>query len=366
MADWVKWVSDLMGAVNAQWDALKVSVKQQLGIRDPIYVMPYYGYGTPQKLRIKGRVLQDEGLSLREENAPIWKNLVTMYRRFETDEVPGAPIRIQIGDQQQEVVTDAEGYFDAEIDLHSQLAVDRLWQPIQIELLLDEPTVVDDSVVAEAIVVSEQAKFGVISDIDDTIMHTAATDFLKMIRIAYLGNEQTRRPFEGVPEFYQALQQGESDNAGNPIFYVSSSAWNMYDLFAKFMKFNAIPKGPILLREIELAPDNLLSFDHEAHKREQIRPILEQFSDLSFILIGDTGQKDADIYRQIAEDYPGRILAIYLRNVTPQNRDRLQQLAALQAPLQQQSVDYLVFSHTSELAQHVASKGWTTQRNPQD
>lgn len=362
MTDWIKWVSDAMGAINAQWDTLKNSVTRALGIQDPIRIMPYFGYGTPQKLHVKGRVLQDEGLSLREEDAPLWKNLLNMYRRFETDEVPGTPVQIRIGQQQHQVTTDTEGYFDVAIDLQPILEGDRLWEAVQLKLLSENPAVISDSFTAEAIVVSERAEFGVISDIDDTIMHTAATDVLKMIAIAYLGNERTRRPFEGVPEFYQALQQGHSGQAGNPIFYVSSSAWNMYDLFAKFLKFNNVPKGPFLLREIELAPDNLLSFDHEAHKREQIQPILEEFPELRFILIGDTGQKDAEIYQQLAQDYPNRIMAIYLRNVTPHDRDRLRQLHTLGESLQQQGIECCVFAHTTEAAQHAARQGWIAQQ----
>lgn len=352
------WVSDLTGKIDAQWDAFKRLIKKQLGIRDPIRIMPYHGYGTPQKLYVKGRVLQDEGLSLREENAPLWKNLLNMYRRFETDEVTGACLQIRVNGYQQQVMTDGEGYFNVEVELEQQLPGDRLWQPVEIEMLSEKAIAPAEPAKGEILVVSDQAEFGVISDIDDTIVHTAATDVLKMIRIAYLGNERTRRPFEGVPEFYQALQQGRSGQAGNPIFYVSSSAWNMFDLFAKFMAFNDVPKGPILLRDVELELANLLDFDHETHKREQIRPILEEYSELPFILIGDTGQKDAQIYQQIAQDYPGRIWAICLRNVTPNDADRSRQIAALGEAVEQLGTDFLVFSETSSIAHFAASHGW--------
>ncbi|MGP1383804.1 MAG: App1 family protein [Thainema sp.] len=361
MTDWIKCISDLMDEINAQWDAAKRTINKQLGIQDPIHIMPYCGYGTPQKIYLKGRVLQDEGIALREEDAPVWKNLLNMYRRFETDEVPGVPVRIHVGEQQQDVTTNDEGFFNIEIELEPNWTnCDRILQPVQMELLTDEYPTMSDSTEGNVLVVSDQAEFGVISDIDDTIMHTAATDVLKMIQIAYLGNAQTRRPFNGVPEFYQMLQQGRTGKAGNPIFYVSSSAWNMYDVFAKFMELSDVPKGPILLRDIELSPANLLNFDHESHKRELIRPILEQFSELRFILIGDTGQKDAEIYHQLAQNYPGRIMAIYLRNVTPDNKERLQQWEALGESLKAQGIEYLIFSDTLTLVNHATNQGWIT------
>ena len=69
--------------------------------------------------------------------------------------------------------------------------------------------------------VTSSAQFGVISDIDDTVVYTAASNPLEMIRIAYLGNAGSRRPFAGVAAFYQALQAGTADGgfAGNPVFY---------------------------------------------------------------------------------------------------------------------------------------------------
>ncbi|MEM1256848.1 MAG: phosphatase domain-containing protein [Cyanobacteria bacterium P01_H01_bin.21] len=362
MVDWISSASKMMGAVNQTWDSAKHHVNQKLGIQDAIHILPYRGYGTAAQLWLKGRVLQNEDIALREKDDPIWKNALNMYRRFETDEIPGVQIRASVGNQQCCITTNKEGFFEVEIDL--QQRPDSLWQPVQLEILTDDYPISSQKVQGEAIIVSEKTRFGVISDIDDTVVRTAATDLFKMIRIAYLGNEQTRQPFAGVASFYHALQRGSTGQASNPIFYVSSSAWNMYDLFDKFMSINNIPKGPILLRDIELSPENLLSFEHSSHKLEQICPVLEQFSELPFILIGDTGQQDAEIYRTLAQNYPDRILAIYLRDVVPDNRDRTAQLSEIGDSLQQQGIPFLVFAKTSAAVEHAADHGWVLPRLP--
>jgi phosphatidate phosphatase APP1 len=72
--------------------------------------MPYRGYGTTEQLYLKGRVLQDEGITHGSETTPIWKNLLNMYRRFESDEIPGARVWASYREQQQEVVADDEGF----------------------------------------------------------------------------------------------------------------------------------------------------------------------------------------------------------------------------------------------------------------
>lgn len=184
-----------------------------------------------------------------------------------------------------------------------------------------------------------------------------ANDLFKMIRIAYFGNERSRRLFDGVASFYHSLQQGVGKGEGNPIFYVSSSAWNMYDLFDKFMELNDIPAGPILLRDIELSPENLLSFDHKSHKREQIDPVFRRFPDLPFILIGDSGQKDVEIYSQIVQDSPDRILGIYIRDVLPENEERKQEIEAIAQTIRTAGVEFTLFSETYSAVKHAAKQG---------
>lgn len=355
MTDWIKCVSDLMGKSNQQWDSIKRQVNERLGIQDSICIMPYRGYGTSERIYLKGRLLEDDDITRRlEKDAALWQNLLSMYRRFETDEIPGVAIKAQVEDRVEQVLTDKEGFF--EIDLELPAGKTDLWQPVRLEICTDKYPVVEKETQAEAVVVSDQARFGVISDIDDTVVRTSATNLLEMIRTAYMGNASTRDAFLGVADFYRALQQG-----GNPIFYVSSSPWNMYDLFERFMDLNDIPKGPILLRDIELSPANLLSFEHGSHKREQIEPILERFPELPLILIGDTGQKDAEIYRSLAEDYPDRILGIYLRNVTPEDCDRAQELSDMGLQLEHQGISWLVFGETAAAAAHAAERGWLAQ-----
>ncbi len=361
MAGWIEATSNAMNQVNSAWDQAKGQVEKALGIQDPLRILPYRGYGTPEWIYLKGRVLQKEGIAPRAEDAGISKNLLNMYRRFETDEVPHAKVRLSIGDRQQDIVANEEGYFETELKLELPIETSSLWQQVDLKLL-NPPPPKQDTVTAtgEVITVTPAAKFGVISDIDDTIVYTAANDLFKMIRIAYFGNERSRRLFSGVAPFYQALQQG-IENEGNPIFYVSSSPWNMYDLFDKFMALNNIPSGPILLRDIELSPANLLSFEHQSHKREQINPIFRRFPDLPFVLIGDSGQKDAEIYSQIVQDYPNRILGVYIRDVLPGDEERQQQVEAIAQKVRSAGVEFVLFSETAAVADHAIDQGWIAE-----
>jgi phosphatidate phosphatase APP1 len=129
-----------------------------------------------------------------------------------------------------------------------------------------------------------------------------------------LSNEHTRLPFEGVAEFYRALQNGAGGSENNPIFYVSSSPWNLYTLLIELFKKREIPLGPLFLKDFG-AHTIFNASDHQTHKLENIRRVLDTYPHLPFILIGDDGEQDPQIYRRIVSEYPEKIRVIYIRKV---------------------------------------------------
>jgi phosphatidate phosphatase APP1 len=180
-------------------------------------------------------------------------------------------------------------------------------------------------------------------------------DPLTMARIVVLNNPYTRVPFEGVAAFYLALRKGTVGRLYNPIFYVSSSPWNLYDLLIDFLRIHGIPLGPIFLRDVGLEPGRLVKSSHLDHKMSQIRTILETHPQLPFLLIGDSGQEDPEIYRQVVAEYPGRIKAIYIRDVALEERDIA--VNAIIKELASSGVEMVLAADTVAAAGHAASRG---------
>lgn len=193
MQDWLRTLSQVTSSIDRCVDKARGQIAHVLGIEDPFRILPYWGYGTPQNLLVKGRVLKDEGIKLKEKDPSLLENVWNMYKRFATDEVPNARIQVRLGGLDQEVTTNKEGFFELEFQVEQALDPDQFWQPVELSLLHPEASGNDVLSKAEVMVVRENARFGVISDIDDTIVHTAATDMLKMIRIVYLGNAESDR-----------------------------------------------------------------------------------------------------------------------------------------------------------------------------
>ena len=277
-----------------------------------IVITPYRGFGRADELLIRGRVLIEKRITRADAAEPLWRNILNTYRRFQSDEVAGARVVATYRDSVVESVTDDEGFFLIRLQWSSGL------QPTSgpwLEITLHLP---DFAVTAPAhiLVPTSSASYAVISDIDDTIVHTNATSLIGMAR-SVINNAHARLPFDGIADLYRALHGDR-----NPIFYVSSSPWNLYELLHDFMEINGIPHGPMFLQDWGIDEAQLILASHTEHKLAQIQSLTDYYPDLKFVLIGDSGQHDPEIYLQVIQAHPGRILAAFIRDVTPDLRDR--------------------------------------------
>jgi phosphatidate phosphatase APP1 len=368
MSNWKSVLAHFVVDVEDHFDQLKYRLGERFGANDPIMIRPYRGIGSQEKLYLKGRVLENEGVTPPEDNDSLWENLVNMYRRFESDEIPHARILARFQGDEQEVTADEEGYFEVWFRPTQPLAEDQLWQHIELELV--EPRREGQppaKAEGEVFIPPPSAQFGVISDIDDTVLQTDAAHLLHMARTVFLGNARTRLPFKGVGAFYRALFKGAhgSDKPGNggsfsfnPLFYVSSSPWNLYGLLSEFFHLQDIPIGPILfLRDWGISEEELLPTGHHSHKLKMIQNIMDVYSKLPFILIGDSGQEDPEIYAEVVQKYPQRILAIYIRNVSHELK-RPEAIRKLAKKLAETGSTLILANDTIPMAEHAAAQGW--------
>ena len=268
------------------------------------------------RCRLLGRVLERPLAGGPKENDDWWDNLVNSYRRFDSESMPGISVDLSFRGRTVTVVTDAEGYYEAEIQVEKK-PCDDLWQMAEARRSEGGPAFLQP-----VLCVPDKASFGVISDIDDTVLESNVSHWQTAIQITFLRNARTRKPLEGVGKLYHAFQQGRDGSGLNPIFYVSASPWNVYDLLVDFMDLNDIPPGPIMLRDIDLDRASLLHSAGPHSKLAKIHAIIERYPALNWVLVGDSGQIDAELYAQTVEKYPGRIIAVYIRDIDPASESK--------------------------------------------
>ncbi len=293
--------------------------------KDPLQVISFQSYGTDNHLYARGRALEDENIDLTKKGflLLLWNS----WKRFDADEIRHTRLSIKLPDNSVYYSeTDGEGYylFETAVEGLREMANEEGW--LAYETSYDEAAVQreirnENRFPGEILIPSKEATFGVISDIDDTILHTGIVSSLKwqVIKNTLFKRAEKRIPLEGAARFYHMLHLGKSGKDANPIFYVSHSPWNLYLYLEFFLKNNNFPKGPILLRNLS-SFKNRNRVTEKPQKQKEILNILKTYPELKFILIGDSGEHDADIYIEIAEAYPDNILAIYLRSVKHKKR----------------------------------------------
>jgi phosphatidate phosphatase APP1 len=294
-----RWVLRLERA----WDAARL---RRAGSRPPAHfrIEPYVGHGGAGGVVVRGRVLDDPPPSEAVEGEGAGAAVRRTLRSFVTDELPGVPLRVTVAGSSVDAVTDTEGYFLTRLHPEPD-KLTRPWAAGSVELAgeyrgLSGP----HTTPLEVRVPEPDARFGIISDIDDTILETGVQRVGQMLRQTFTGSALTRTPFPGAADLYRDLAAGV-----NPIFYVSSSPWNLHAFLVEFLRHRGFPWGPVLLRDL------LGTAGGRELKTGRIQEILDLHPRLSFVLIGDSGEKDPEIYADIVRAYPGRILAVYIREV---------------------------------------------------
>jgi hypothetical protein len=154
-------------------------------------------------------------------------------------------------------------------------------------------------------------QISVISDIDDTIKITNVLQKQTLIRRTFL------EEFEAVPGMSQLFRSWKEQH--NAVFhFVSSSPWQLYQELAVFMEREGFPEASFHLKSIRLKDSSILSLfaDPMISKITRISSIIENYPMRKFVLVGDTGEKDPEVYGELCRRYPGQIHRVFLRDVT--------------------------------------------------
>ncbi|MFO7756111.1 MAG: phosphatase domain-containing protein [Bacteroidales bacterium] len=344
----------LRKAINP-FKAVRIAVKKRLGMLGDPVILPYNAYGTENKVMITGAVIEDKGLARPEPGQNMWKNILTMVKRYSGDEIAGVRVEINYCGQDIIVRTNERGLFhtilprkplpDGTIsDTVSFTLIDRLDEGV-------EPVRAEST----AFIVSSEPDYIVVSDIDDTVLVSHSTKTLKKLRVMMSKNALTRSPFEGVAAFYRALNKPE-EGEKRPVFYVSASEWNLYDLLVDFFKDKMMPAGPLLLSDVRLSLFSIFRSGKKFNdKVERIKDLFEHYYLHNFILIGDSGQEDPDIYLKMTEMYPGRVKVIYIRYIGKKRHNRKLERQAEEA--RELGTEMIVVKTSTEAARHAAGKG---------
>lgn len=263
------------------------------GNLDMLRIEPYGGYATPDHLVVRGRVLAAREVETIDGKSRL-ANARQMFRLLATHEV--ADVTVTSG--ACSAVTDAEGYFTLLLPRGDQVG----WIDVAV-------SIPGQTVLCPVLVARPDARWIVVSDIDDTVIHTGAWSTLRNLWTSFTGNVASRKVFDDSV----ALIRGLADNGRNPVYFVSSSPWNFHGFLDEVFRKAGLPDAPKFLRDYGFGEDQFITGRHGDHKGGAIDRIAAAHPDLPLVLIGDTGQQDAEIYADAAVRHPGRVARVILR-----------------------------------------------------
>ena len=224
-----------------------------------------------------------------------------MMALFNTKEL--SDVRITCGTL--ETRSDEEGYFELALPRPNDSFG---WRAFDINYGEED----GDGTQLTALIPSPDAELGIISDIDDTLIKTDAWSLSRNLWNSLTGNAQSRHVYPDAIALISKLHAKV-----NPVFYVSSSPWNMHGFLTEIFDRAGLVKGPKFLRDLGISDTKFITGTHGDHKGDAIDAILNTNPDLPFILLGDTGQHDAHIYYDAVMRHPKRIRKIILRAPKP-------------------------------------------------
>jgi phosphatidate phosphatase APP1 len=345
-------VSRLAGAARRAARLLAQPARAVRG-RGGLVLQPYRGYGSRREVFLIGRVFRQSPSNAGPREETLAQAMADLGRRLLRHGIGRAVLVARFAGAEQRLTTDHDGYFRVSLRPKDLPPGDGLWHRMTLELLEPQPLVAE----AELFIPPAACRFVVISDIDDTVMHTGVANRAGMLFRLFLQGAESRVAFPGVAALLRALHHGATRAEHNPMLYVSRAPWSIYEVLDAFFRLHAIPVGPLLfLREWGLTLQSPLPRRGKGHKLELIRNMLALYDDLPFILIGDSGQRDPEIYAQVVREHPGRVLAIYIRNVT-RDPERHQAVTTLAIEVGEAGSTLLLAADSLAMAEHAAAHG---------
>ncbi len=151
----------------------------------------------------------------------------------------------------------------------------------------------------------------VISDIDDTIKISQVLERKELLKNTFA------RPFKPVPGM-AAVYQSWRASAGADFHYISAMPWQLYTPIAEFMRSNSFPAGTFSGRYFRIKDMSFLQLfrSPEKYKTASIEEWFIRFPKRRFVLVGDSGEKDPEIYGALARRFPQLVQRIFIRDIT--------------------------------------------------
>ena len=226
------------------------------------------------------------------------------WRLFVDAPVPYLPVTIRFGAVSVRTRADQEGYIDVVVRGHG---LGPGWHEARIE------ATGAGTVTTRILIVAPGPRLGIVSDIDDTAMVSHVPRMFVAAWNQLVKYTSSREPVPGMAELLTRIERA---HPGTPVIYLSTGAWNVVPTHRSFFERHGFPAGPMLMTDWGPTNTGLFRSGIE-HKRTELRRLMIDLPDVTWLLVGDDGQHDPLIYGEAAREHSDRVAAVAVRRLTP-------------------------------------------------
>lgn len=306
----------------------------------------YRGYANNEELIVMGHIFRPTTKADYDFQKKRFKNAKSVIRLFRIKTAANFPVELRLGNDVFHTRTLNDGYFKFTIPYISN---EYGWKEYEVNIKNGDQCIRANGTYLHP----HEGNLGFISDIDDTFLVSYSKNPLKKLYVLLFRNLNDRKVFQGVVPHYQALSTAHRHDKAemNAFFYVSSSEWNLYRFIVDFTKLHNLPRAVMLLKNIKTS---LWDFfwtgrgSHD-HKFMKIKHILEFYPNLKYTLLGDDSQHDPFLYRDICKIFPVSVIAVYIRQTGPTQKEKAQTALKVIASL---GVEVCYFKSSDEAIEH--------------
>jgi len=259
-------------------------------------------YGTPKHLIIEGRVLNEREADKSTQQDGKIKNLSKKFGQLFNDEYKDIKLTMTLGSYTHTIYSDDEGYFYFEFTAQSP----RFSSASKIKLSATKEQIEGGCTPA---IFDSKVHMGVISDFDDTVIISGVTHKMKLLKNTFWKNYTQREVVTEISEKIHYIV-----GAKLPLFFVTGSPRQLQGAIHQFLDLHHFPKRTVITKKIHGDNRDPL-FNQIVYKYGKIKDLILLYPSIKWVLFGDSGEKDPEVYTRIQKAYPNRIQAILIRDV---------------------------------------------------
>lgn len=312
--------------VEDQWNKYRHRSKVDDGVLRGVRVIVYRGYVSGNEARVKVRVVEAPRLPGEESKIPYYDVVNANLRRHAVLAFPDVKVTATLADHVASAETDRHGFASL------RLPAGRLapgWHEVTAVVESQDSEDQEYVGVGRVLKTPALAPLMVVSDIDDTVLRTGLDEGIVALRRTLSLDAHSRRAVPGMASLYRGLSRGVTDADGGRapepgFFYVSTGSWAFYEMLTQFLQLRGYPRGPLFLTDWGPS-ERYLRRSGEQHKHETLNKLEAALPTTPMVLIGDSGQRDPDIYSSFARSHPGRVRLILIIKASDASAEKTQQ-----------------------------------------